>query len=669
MMKLNIALAGNQNCGKTTLFNQLTGSNQHVGNFPGVTVEKKVGSVKKHPGFTVVDLPGIYSLSPYTAEEVVTRDFLVRERPDVIINILDATNIERNMYLTLQLMTLGMPMVLALNMMDEVRSNGGTVDIEALEEELGVYVVPIVANKGEGLEELLERVADAAQGMGPGKAGANRRIDFCAGPVHKALHSISHLIEDNARAAGFEPRFAATKLVEGDPPMEHSLALSNSNRDIIARIITDMESDLGTDREAAIADMRYAFIEKLVARTITKKAESREQARSIMLDRVLTHNILAIPVFIAVMSAVFWVTFGPVGSFVADLFSAGVDAVIGVVDAGLSALNVSPWMHSLVTDGALAGVGSVLSFLPVIVILFFFLSLLEDTGYMARVAFVLDSLLRKIGLSGRSFVPMLVGFGCSVPAIMATRTLSSDRDRKMTILLTPFMSCSAKVPVYAVFCAAFFPKYGALVMTSLYFGGILIAVLSGLILKNTAFRGNPVPFVLELPVYRMPSFKTVTLHLWEKTKDFVHRAFTIIFVGSLVIWLLTNLDWSFRMVEDGSLSILASIGSVIAPVFTLNGFPTWQAVAALVSGFTAKEAVISTLSVVLPGGLGAWFSPLGALSFLVFTLLYTPCVAAVAATRREMGSFRWTAAAVLFQTGTAWLVSALVFQIGHLAGF
>ncbi len=665
-MKLTIALAGNQNCGKTTLFNQLTGSNQHVGNFPGVTVEKKDGIARRNPDLTIVDLPGIYSLSPYTSEEVVTRDYLVREKPAVIINIVDATNIERNMYLTLQLLTLGIPMVVALNMMDEVRSNGGTINIPEMEKELGVFVVPISANRNEGMVELLERVADASLGKTPEENSCKRRIDFCSGPVHKALHAITHLVEDSSRNAGYEPRFAATKLIEGDPPLEKAMLLSVSEKDIIKRIIKEMETELGTDREAAIADMRYSFIENLVGNTVIKKEESREQSRSIFIDRLLTHRHLAIPIFVAVMGFVFWMTFGPAGSFVADGFSALIDRFIGLADLGLDALGVSPWMHSLISDGVLVGIGSVLSFLPVIIILFFFLSLLEDTGYMARVAFVLDSLLRKIGLSGRSFVPMLVGFGCSVPAIMAARTLSSDRDRKMTILLTPFMSCSAKVPVYAVFCAAFFPRSGALVMSALYFGGILVAIASGLVLKRTLFKGNSVPFVMELPVYRMPSLKTVVLHLWEKTKDFVHRAFTIIFIGSLVIWFMTNLDWSFAMVADGSRSILASLGSLVAPVFTLNGFASWQSVAALVSGFAAKEAVISTLSVVLPGGLDGYFTPLSALSFLVFTLLYTPCFAAVAATRREMGSFKWTVIAVVFQTGIAWVVSALVFQIGLL---
>jgi len=668
-MRITVALAGNQNCGKTTLFNQLTGSRQHVGNFPGVTVEKKEGELRNRVGMTVVDLPGIYSLSPYTAEEVVSRDFLVRERPDVILNIVDATNIERNMYLSLQLMTLGIPMVLALNMMDEVRSNGGAIDVAALERELGIFVVPISANRNEGVAELIERVVDAASGKAPGGAEARRRVDFCSGPVHKALHSITHLVEDVSRAAGYEPRFAATKLIEGDTPMEATLDLAAADRDIIKRIIKEMEGELGTDREAAIADMRYAFIENLVRMCVVRKAESREQARSVSIDRVLTHAVLAIPIFVAVMCAIFWFTFGPVGSFVSDAFSAAIEYSIGLVDAALSDVGVSAWMRSLVVNGALAGVGSVLSFLPVIALLFFFLSLLEDTGYMARVAFVLDSLLRRIGLSGRSFVPMLVGFGCTVPAIMAARTLSSDRDRKMTILLTPFMSCSAKVPVYAVFCAAFFPRHGALVMSALYFGGILVAIASGLVFKRTLFRGNSVPFVLELPVYRLPSFASVVQHLRGKVMDFVHRAFTIIFAGSLIIWFLTNLDWSFSMVSDGAQSILASIGSLVAPVFTLNGFASWQSVAALVSGFTAKEAVISTLSVVLPGGLEAYYTPLSALSFLAFTLLYTPCLAAVAATRREIGSLKWTVLAVVFQTGTAWLVSALVFQIGRMAGF
>lgn len=665
-MKLHIALAGNQNCGKTTLFNQLTGSNQHVGNFPGVTVEKKEGFVRKNNDFLVVDLPGIYSLSPYTAEEVVTRDFLVHEKPDVIINIVDATNIERNLYLSLQLLTLGIPMVIALNMMDEVRSNGGTIDISAMEKELGVFIVPIVANKNEGIAELLERVSEAALGENPGEKGNGRRIDFCIGSVHKALHSITHLVEQNAIKENYEPRFAATKIIEGDVPMEKALNLSLSEKDIIKRIIKEMEMELGTDREAAIADMRYSFIEKLVSKTVIKKDESREQLRSIFLDKILTHKIFAIPVFITVMGFVFWMTFGPIGSFFTDIFTKFIDMSIGFVDRGLDALDVSPWMHSLISGGVLSGVGSVLSFLPVIIILFFFLSLLEDTGYMARVAFVLDSLLRKIGLSGRSFVPMLVGFGCSVPAIMATRTLSSERDRRLTIMLTPFMSCSAKVPVYAVFCAVFFPVHGALVMAGLYFGGILVAIGSGIVLTKTIFKGNSVPFVLELPVYRLPSVKTVILHLWEKTKDFIHRAFTIIFVGSLVIWFLTNFNWSFNMVADTGASILASIGMFIAPIFSLNGFATWQSVAALVSGFTAKEAVISTLAVVLPGGLQGYFTPLSALSFLVFTLLYTPCIAAVAATRREMGSLGWTIATVSFQTGLAWVFSVIVFQVGYL---
>ena len=632
-------------------------------------MEKKEGHVRRKPEYTIVDLPGIYSLSPYTSEEVVTRDFLIREKPGVILNIVDATNIERNMYLTLQMMTLGIPMVIAMNMMDEIRGNGGSINIAEMEKELGVYVVPISASRNEGMVELLERITDAAEGKSPNGTCDARRIDFCSGPVHKALHSITHLVEENARHAGYAPRFAATKLIEGDPPLEAVLGLASDEKDIINRIIHEMETELCTDREAAIADMRYSFIGNLIAQCVVKKTESREQLRSTKIDSVLTHKFFAIPIFIAVMGAVFWFTFGPVGSFVSDMFSILVDWLIHLVDIGLGRLGVSPWMHSLIVDGALAGVGSVLSFLPVIIILFFFLSLLEDTGYMARVAFVLDTLLRKIGLSGRSFVPMLVGFGCSVPAIMATRTLSSDRDRKMTILLTPFMSCSAKVPVYAIFCAAFFPKHGGLVMTSLYFGGILVAILSGLLFKRTLFRGNPVPFVLELPVYRMPSLKSVVLHLWEKTQDFVHRAFTIIFIGALVIWFLTNLDWSFNMVSDGSQSILASIGSLIAPIFKLNGFASWQSIAALVSGFTAKEAVISTLSVVLPGGLSSYFTPLSALSFLVFTLLYTPCVAAVAAIRHEIGSARWTFAAVGYQLLVAWIFSVLVFQIGHLFGF
>lgn len=666
---IRIALAGNQNCGKTTLFNQLTGSNQHVGNFPGVTVEQKKGIVRGHSGITVVDLPGIYSLSPYTSEEVVARDYLVHQRPDVIVNIIDASNIERNLYLTLQLLPLGIPLVIALNMMDEIRSNGGVIDIPALEKELGVFVVPIVANKNEGISELVERIQTVAGGESSSESTWSRRIDFCSGPVHKALHSISHLIEIPAREAGYEPRFAATKLIEGDPLLETDLQLSSADRDIIKRIVREMETDLGTDREAAIADMRYAYIERLVSDTVKKKQESREQVRSIKLDSVLTHRIFALPIFAVLMIAIFWITFGPPGSFVSDLFGEGIDILTENSSRLLRSAGVSPWMHSLIVDGALQGVGSVLSFLPLIVILFFFLSLLEDTGYMARVAFVLDSLLRKIGLSGRSFVPMLIGFGCTVPAIMATRTLSSERDRKMTILLTPFMSCTAKVPVYIAFCAVFFPENTALVMGILYLAGIMTAIVFGLVFKKTLFRGNSVPFVLELPVYRLPTPKMVFFHLWDKVHDFIARAFTIIFIGSLIIWFLTNLNWAFHMVESGSDSILASLGSVMAPVFTLTGFSSWQAVAALVSGFAAKEAVISTLSVVLPTGIGEYFTPLSAVSFMVFILLYTPCVAAIAAIRREMGSLAWTAGAVVFQLLTAWGASVMVFQVGHFLGF
>ena len=662
------ALGGNQNSGKTTLFNQLTGSNQHVGNFPGVTVEGKKGTIRNHPDAALVDLPGIYSLSPYTNEEIVTRDFLIKEKPDGIINIVDATNIERNLYLSMQLIELNLPMVIALNMMDEMRANGNTVDVNKLEEELGVPVVPISAAKNEGIDELIEHALRAAQlKMLP------KRQDFCSGAVHRCIHSLAHIVEDHAEAAGVPMRFAATKLVEVDKPMMDMLRLSENEVELIGHTVAEMEAELGTDREAALADMRYAFIEKLCAQTVVKKGESKEHLRSMRLDRVLTGKYTAIPIFLGIMFLIFWLTFGVIGTWLSDLLSLGIDAVTSLVDRGLTAYGINPVVHSLIIDGVFAGVGSVLSFLPIIVTLFFFLSILEDSGYMARVAFVMDKLLRKIGLSGRSFVPMLIGFGCSVPAIMATRTLSSDRDRKMTILLTPFMSCSAKLPIYAVFTAAFFPQNGALVMILLYVMGMVIGVLIGLLMKNTMYRGNPVPFVMELPNYRLPSPKSVGLLLWDKAKDFLTRAFTVIFVATIIIWFLQSFDIRLNVVADSSASMLAGIGRVIAPVFAPLGFTDWRASTALITGFSAKEAVVSTMAVLtgttvstLGEALGAIFSPLAAFSFLTFTLLYSPCVAAIAAVKREMRSGWGAACVALFQCAVAWVCACLVYQIGSL---
>ena len=670
-MSLTFALAGNQNCGKTTLFNQLTGSHQHVGNFPGVTVERKEGQIKDHPGNTVVDLPGIYSLSPYTAEEVVTRDFLLRDKPDAIINIIDATNIERNLYLTLQLMELRVPMVLALNMMDEVTKSGGSIDVLALSRELGIDVVPIVASRGEGIHELVDRAIAVAQ-----EKRLPARQDFCTGEVHKAIHSISHIIEDHAREAGVPLRFAATKLVEGDEPMLKTLNIHEGDVEIIRHIVCDMEQALGTDREAALADMRYEYITALVAKTVVKPQATAEQQRSLRIDQVLTHKYFAIPIFLGVMLLIFWLTFSVIGGTLSDWMGLGIERLTVLVGDVLTAAHVSPVLRSLIIDGVFAGVGSVLSFLPIIVVLFFFLSMLEDSGYMARVAFVMDSLLRKIGLSGRSFVPMLIGFGCSVPAIMATRTLPGERDKRMTILLIPFMSCSAKLPIYAVFSAAFFPDYSGLVMMALYVFGIVTGILAGLLLKNTVFRGNPVPFVMELPAYRLPGLQSTLLHMWQKAKDFIVKAFTIIFVASIAVWFLQSLDFGFNMVSDGSQSMLAAMGRWIAPVFRPLGFGNWQSVAALITGLCAKETVVSTfiqltgaagtaeLAAALPG----FFTPLQAASFLVFTLLYMPCVAAMAAVRREMGSGFKALGLMVFQTGVAWLMAFLVYTAGLALG-
>ena len=658
------ALIGNQNCGKTTLFNQLTGSNQHVGNFPGVTVEKKEGQVRRGTD-GVVDLPGIYSLSPYTAEEVVTRDFLIREKPDAILNIVDGTNIERNLYLTLQLIELQRPMVVALNMMDEVVASGGSIDISTLSRELGVEVVPISAAKNQGISELIDRVRRVAENrILPAK------MDFCDGPVHRAIHGITHLIEDHAAAARIPARFAATKLIEGDAPTLEAIRLNDNELDTLEHITAEMETALGTDREAALADMRYNYIERLAAVAVHKPKETREQARSVRIDAVLTNKYLAIPIFLLIMSLVFWLTFGVVGATLSDWMAAAVEWVTGQVDGALTAFGLNPVVHSLVIDGIFAGVGSVLSFLPTIVVLFFFLSLLEDSGYMARVAFVMDKLLRKIGLSGRSFVPMLIGFGCSVPAIMATRTLSSDRDRKMTIILTPFMSCSAKLPIYAVFTAAFFPRRAALVMILLYVMGMVVAILYGLLLKATLFRGQPVPFVMELPAYRLPAPRSILLHMWEKAKDFIRKAFTVIFLASLVIWFLQTLDIRFNVVAYSADSMLASVGALVAPMFAPLGFGDWRASTALITGLTAKEAVVSTLAVLMGAAnqtelqplLASLFTPAAAFSFLTFTLLYMPCVAAFAAVRREYGSTLKAVGIMAAQTGVAWCTALLVYH-------
>ena len=661
------ALVGNQNCGKTTLFNALTGSNQHVGNFPGVTVEQKSGEVKGVKNCSVVDLPGIYSLRPYTQEEIVSRDFIINQKPDCIINIIDATNIERNLYLTLQLLELRVPTVIALNMMDEVYANGGTVDVRQLSRLIGVPVVPISAVKGEGVSELIDRVVDTAR-----KKVLPGVTDFCAddSPVHRCIHAVIHLIQDHADRLGVSSRFCTAKLIEGDPELAGRLELDENERELLEHCIVQMESESGLDRNAALADMRYSFIEGVVSKTVVKCHESREHARSVRMDRVLTGKYTAIPTFLAIMFLIFYLTFNVIGSALSDWLSLGIDALTGLVDRGLTAYGINPVVRSLVIDGIFAGVGSVLSFLPIIVTLFFFLSILEDTGYMARVAFVMDRPLRKLGLSGRSFVPMLIGFGCSVPAIMATRTVSSDRDRKMTILLTPYMSCSAKIPIYAVFAAAFFPQNRGLAMICLYALGIVMGIIVALILKSTAFRGQPVPFVMELPNYRMPSLKSVGLLLWEKAKDFLERAFTVIFMATVLIWFLQTFDTRLNVVADSADSLLALIGQLIAPVFRPLGFADWRMVTALISGFTAKEAVVSTLAVLLgtnvanlSSALGSVFNPITAVSFLVFTLLYTPCVAAVATIRRELGSAVKTIGVVIMQCSVAWLTAFVIYNV------
>jgi len=663
-MGMIFALAGNQNCGKTTLFNALTGSNQHVGNFPGVTVDQKSGEVKGYKDCSVVDLPGIYSLRTYTQEEIVTRDFILNQKPDGIINIVDATNIERNLYLTLQLLTLRVPMVLALNMMDEVRANGGTVDVQKLSEDLGIPVVPITAAKGEGVSELMDRAVETAKGRVLPKV-----YDFCTAdsPVHRCVHAVVHLIEDHAERLGLPSRFCATKLIEGDKAMADRLELDQNERELLEHCVVQMEAENGMDRNASLADMRYSFIEKVTANAVVKCRESREHKRSVQIDKVLTGKYTALPVFFGIMLLIFYLTFNVIGQGLSDLLAAGIDYVTAGVDGALTAYGINPVVHSLIIDGIFAGVGSVLSFLPIIVTLFFFLSILEDTGYMARVAFVMDKLLRKIGLSGRSIVPMLIGFGCSVPAIMATRTVSSDRDRKMTILLTPYMSCSAKIPIYGFFTAVFFTKYKALVMISLYVLGMAVGVLAALVMKNTAFKGKPVPFVMELPNYRLPSAKSVGLLLWEKAKDFLQRAFTVIFLATVVIWFLQSFDTRLNVVTDSADSLLALIGQWLAVLFKPLGFGDWRCATALISGFIAKESVVSTLEVLLGGAaITSLFTVRSAVSFLVFTLLYTPCVAAVATIRRELGSGLKTVGVVLLQCAVAWLASYAAFLVGGL---
>ena len=661
------ALAGNQNCGKTTLFNALTGSNQHVGNFPGVTVDQKIGEIRGQKNCSVVDLPGIYSLRPYTQEEIVTRDFILNNKPDAIINIVDATNIERNLYLTLQLLQLRVPTVIALNMMDELRENGGSVDLKLLSRRLGVPVVPIVASKGEGIPELMDQVMNVAK---------NRVLpavtDFCdnSSAVHRCIHAVIHLIQDHAEMLNLPARFCTTKLIEGDGEMADMLALDQNERELLEHCIVQMETEEGLDRNAALANMRYTYIESAVSECVIKGHESKEHLRSVRMDKVLTGKYTAIPVFLAIMFFIFYLTFDVIGQRLSDLMSLGIDKLTELADAGLTAYGINPVVHSLVIDGVFAGVGSVLSFLPIIVTLFFFLSILEDTGYMARVAFVMDKLLRKLGLSGRSFVPLLIGFGCSVPAIMATRTVSSDRDRRMTIMLVPYMSCSAKIPIYAVFAAAFFPKHAGLAMIGLYVFGMITGIAVALLLKSTAFRGQPVPFVMELPNYRIPSAKSVCLLLWEKARDFLERAFGIIFIATIIIWFLQNFDSRLNVVSDSANSLLAVVGQLIAPIFAPLGFGDWRMVTALISGFTAKEAVVSTLAVLLEtsmaelgGALGSVFTPLTAVSFLVFTLLYTPCVAAVAAIRRELGSLVKTVGVVIIQCGVAWCAAYIVYTV------
>ena len=665
-----LALVGNQNCGKTTLFNALTGSNQHVGNFPGVTVDQKIGTVLGQKNCEVVDLPGIYSMRTYTQEEIVAHDFIINNKIDGIINIVDATNIERNLYLTLQLLELKIPMVIALNMMDEVRENGGTVNVEQMSKALGAPVVPITAIKGEGISELIDRITYVA-----GKNIIPSVYDFCAeeSPVHRCVHAVVHIISDHADRLGLSARFCTSKLIESDNDMADHLELDGNERELIEHCIVQMETETELDRNAALADMRYQFIENVTAECVKKPHESREHARSVKMDKILTGKYTAIPVFLGIMALIFYLTFNVIGAYLQDLLAAGVDWLTAVVDRALTAYGINEVVHSLVIDGIFAGVGSIISFLPIIVVLFFFLSILEDTGYMARIAFFMDGFLRKIGLSGKSFVPMLIGFGCTVPAIMSTRTVSSDRDRKMTILLTPYMSCSAKIPIYAVFAAAFFPEHSAIAMICIYAAGIVVGTIAATVMKNTIFRGKPVPFIMELPNYRMPGLKTTGRLLWDKAKDFLQRAFTIIFMATIIIWFLQTFDTRLNVVSDSGDSLLAFLGRLIAPIFTPLGFGDWRSVTALVTGITAKEAVVSTLAVLyntdvasLTTVLRGVFTSLSAASFLAFTLLYTPCVAAIAAIKREYESTWKTLLIVIMQCTIAWIVAFIVFNIGKL---
>ncbi len=657
------ALIGNPNCGKTALFNQLTGANQHVGNFPGVTVDGKSGAIKGVKDCTVVDLPGIYSLRPYSGEEIVTRDFLLKSKPDGIINIVDGTNPERNLYLTLQLLEMGIPTVVALNMMDEVAASGGSIDVKKMSESLGVPVVPISAVKNEGVRDLVNVLLDTAK-----KKILPSVTDFCEeGPVHRCIHALGYLLEDHAKRAGISSRFAATKVIEGDAEIVDLIAPDENELEAAEHNIVEMESEYGMDRHAALADMRYTFIEKVCSATVIRCRESKEHRRSQAIDKVLTNRYAAIPIFVGAMFLIFYLTFEVVGYYLSLLIEMGIDKLCLLTEAGLNTLQTNPIMISLITDGIFQGVGSVLSFIPYIVVLFFFLSVLEDTGYMARVAFVMDKLLRKIGLSGKSIVPMLIGFGCSVPAVMSTRTLSGDRDRKMTILLIPFMSCSAKIPIYALFTAAFFPQYKALVMMALYFGGMAIGILFALLLKYTLFRGKPNPFVMELPNYRFPSPKSVLLLMWSKAKDFLTKAFTVIFIASIIIWFLQSFDIRFNHVDDAGSSMLAAIGGIIAPIFRPCGFGTWQASTALIAGFTAKEAVVSTLGV-LTSDLSMIFGPASAFGFLTFTLLYTPCVAAVTTIKKELKSLPATLLIILVQCLIAWVFATIVYQIAAACG-